>query len=149
MTSQLQKSYFVLAHAQARKNCINFAEIAPDGWGVTFAPVKASRSLDQNAISHAWYQQLARELRQDDAIGWKSFCKLHFGVQILRAEDDDFRAFYDLAIKSSLNYEAKLSAMRFVPVTSLMTKAQLSKYLEAVQSHFYTQGVKLEFPVVA
>ena len=104
-----------------------------------------SRSLDQNAISHCWYEQLARELREENALGWKSFSKLHFGVPILRAEDEDFRAAYDASVKH-LAYEQKLQAMHFIPVTSLMTKPQLSQYLEAVQQHFLGRGVRLEFP---
>lgn len=105
-----------------------------------------ARSLDQNAISHAWYEQLARELRDEDVLGWKSYCKLHHGVPILRAEDDEYRETYDAAIKG-LSYEKKLIAMRHWPVTSLMTKPQLSKYLESVQADFQAKGVLLEFPV--
>ncbi|HLP99188.1 MAG TPA: hypothetical protein VK149_12170 [Sideroxyarcus sp.] len=107
--------------------------------------VGKARSLDQNAISHAWYEQLARELREENALGWKSFCKLHFGVPILRAEDEEFRTAYDSSVKH-LTYEQKLQAMHFVPVTSLMTKPQLSQYLEAMQQHFAARGVRLEFP---
>lgn len=102
------------------------------------------RSLDQNAISHAWYEQLARELREEDALGHKCYCKLHLGVPILRAEDDEFREFYDNAIKG-MSYERKLAAMKFLPVTSLMTKPQLSKFLEAMQIDFAARGVLLEF----
>ena len=105
-----------------------------------------ARSLDQNAISHAWYEQLARELREDDALGWKCYCKLHHGIPILRAEDAEFREFYGVSIKR-LDYEQKLVAMKFLPVTSLMTKPQLSKYLEAVRSDF-ADRVRLEFPEV-
>lgn len=104
-----------------------------------------ARSLDQNAISHAWYEQIARELREDDVTGWKSYCKLHHGVPILRAEDEEFREAYDSTIKG-MTYEQKLKVMRMLPVTSLMTKAQLSKYLEAMQDDFHTRGVRLEFP---
>lgn len=103
------------------------------------------RSLSQNDISHAWYEQMARELREDDTLGWKCYCKLHHGVPILRAEDDDFRASYDAAIKG-LTYEQKLLVMRLLPVTSLMKKAQLSRYLEAVQADFMGRGVVLAFP---
>lgn len=103
------------------------------------------RSLDQNAISHVWYEQLARELRQHTTLEWKRHCKLHHGVPILRAEDADFRTFYDRAIKS-LEYEEKLEAMDILPVTSLMSKPQLSAYLEEVQKAFAREGVKLEFP---
>ena len=105
-----------------------------------------SRSLDRNAISHAWYEQLERELREDTAIGWKAFCKLHFGVPILRAEDAEFREFYDRVL-IALTYEQKIQAMKFVPVTSRMDKSQLSQYLEAMQEHFRSKhAVALEFP---
>ena len=104
-----------------------------------------ARSLDQNAISHAWYEQIARELREDDALGHKCYCKLHHGVPILRAEDEEFREAYDAVIKG-LTYEQKLIAMRHWPVTSIMTKEQLSKYLESMQADFAKRGVHLEFP---
>jgi hypothetical protein len=104
------------------------------------------RSLNQNDLSHAWYEQLAVELRDDDALGWKCYCKLHHGVPILRAEDAEFRETYDGAIKG-LDYEQKLRVMRILPVTSLMTKAQLSAYLEAVQDDFSKRNVRLEFPM--
>lgn len=107
-----------------------------------------ARSLDQNAIGHAWYEQLARELREDSALGWKCYCKLHHGVPILRAEDEEFRTFYDGSIKR-LTYEQKIEAMKFVPVTSIMTKPQKSAYLEAVQKDFMARGVRLEFPEAA
>ena len=104
------------------------------------------RSIDQNAISHCWYEQVARELREDSPEGVKCECKLRFGVPILRAADADFREMYDTAIRGHLSYEQKLKAMRFLPVTSLMTVKQLSQYLVDVQAHYATRGVVLEFP---
>jgi hypothetical protein len=104
------------------------------------------RSADQNEISHVWYDQIARELREDTVEGVKCECKLRFGVPILRAEDADFRAFYDAAIKGSLSYEDKVRAMRFLPVTSLMTPPQMSRYLEDMQKG-YAGRVALEFPM--
>ena len=103
------------------------------------------RSLSQNAIAHAWYQQVANELKEDDALDVKCYCKLHHGVPILRAEDAEFREMYDSTIKG-MHYEQKLKVMKYLPVTSLMTVTQLSKYLEQVQEDFLRQGVKLEFP---
>ena len=103
------------------------------------------RSLSQNAISHVRYAQIARELREENTMGWRCYCKLHHGVPILRAEDTDFREFYDGSLKL-LPYEKKLQAMKFVPVTSIMTTEQLSNYLEEVQQDFRGRGVMLEFP---
>lgn len=105
-----------------------------------------SRSVSQNAFTHAWYGQIARELREDDDLGWKCYCKLHHGVPILRAEDSDFREAYDAVIKP-LDYEKKLIAMRQWPVTSLMTKKQLTKYADMVRDDFYQRGVLLEVGV--
>jgi hypothetical protein len=110
---------------------------------VTYTTGKA-RSQDQNEISHVWYEQISRELREDTALGVKQFCKLHYGVPILRAESEEFRTLYDLVIKP-LSYEKKLAGMSAWPVTSLMTKDQLSQYLEAMQQG-YAGRVRLEFP---
>lgn len=106
------------------------------------------RSLDQNAISHAWYAQVARELREDDERGVKRYCKLHFGVPLLRAEDEEFREAYDRVLRPRLSYEEKLEAMDILPVTSRMTTKQLSRYMEDVRAHYVARGVQLEFPVV-
>lgn len=110
---------------------------------VTLKTGKA-RSHDQNSISHAWYEQIARELREDTALGVKCFCKLHYGVPIMRAEDEEFRELYDSVVKP-LPYEKKLEAMKAWPVTSLMTKDQLSQYLQAMQDG-HAGRVRLEFP---
>ena len=104
------------------------------------------RSDDQSALSHVWYEQIARELREHSAHEVKRECKLIFGVPILRAEEPDFRDQYDALIKSRFTYEEKLQMMDFFPVTSLMTTDQLSRYLEAMQAAYAKRGVSLEFP---
>lgn len=103
------------------------------------------RSLDQNAISHAWYNEIATQMA-DTPENIKCECKLRFGVPILRAEDPDFREMYDNSILRNLSYEQKLKAMRFIPVTSNMTKPQLSRYLEHIQQSYAQQGVIVQFP---
>lgn len=113
-------------------------------WLFKWEEYNRTRTEEQNAISHAWYAQLAKELRDDTALGHKCFCKLHFGVPILRAEDEEFRKVYDTVIKQ-LSYEKKLEVMKILPVTSIMKTKQLSQYLEAMQAHF-AKDVKLEFP---
>ena len=103
-----------------------------------------ARSLDQNSLSHNWYEQISRELREETPLGVKCFCKLHYGVPILRAENEDFRIQYDTVLKP-LSYDKKLLAMNFLPVTSLMSKDQLSQYLSAMQEA-YADRVQLTFP---
>ena len=102
--------------------------------------------MDFNGLSHVWYDQLSRELPQETALNWKNYCKLNFGIGILKAENAQFREFYDNSIKSHLSYEQKLQAMTYLPVSSLMTNAQFKQYCELMQAHFAEHGVLLEFP---
>ena len=104
-----------------------------------------ARSVEQNAVMHGWFAQVARELREDDARGVKRFCKLHFGVPILRAEDDEFRESYDRVIRP-LPYDDKLVAMDILPVTSMMTTIQLERCMTDIQDHFAPLGVALVYP---
>jgi hypothetical protein len=135
------KRIFRLVHAEARQRAEEAVRTAPDDWVITVAP--PGRSIGQNDLSHALYEEIARKLPEDDALGWKAYCKLHHGVPILRAEDQEYRAVYDGAIKG-LNYEQKLQVMRIFPATSVMNKSQISKYLEAVKADFDARGVYLD-----
>ncbi len=113
---------------------------------MTLTKHKRNRSAEQNSLSHVWYQQVAAKLREDTAAGVKGFCKLNFGIPILRT-DTDFSSMYDSTIKT-LSYEQKIEIMTFpdmFPVTSLMKTDQLSLYLEHIQAH-YADSVQLLFP---
>lgn len=105
-----------------------------------------ARSLPQNAIQHAWYTQMAMEDRSDDAQGHIRYCKLRHGVPILCADDPEYRE-QCRRLLGPLTHEARLEAMDFFPVTRLMTKAQESRYLEAVRTDYLSnRGIQLEFP---
>ena len=91
-----------------------------------------ARGLPANALSHVWYGDIAKVWHESPDYA-KAFCKLHYGVQILRAECESFRALYDKAIKNNLSYPEKLEAMRILPVTRLMDKDQMCRYLNAMQ----------------
>lgn len=130
-----------LNNPQARVFAAKLAVTAPDGWVARFGP--APRTLAQNAGTHVLYEIIAQALPEDDALGWKCYCKLHHGVPILRAEDPEYREIYDASIKA-MAYEQKLKVMRYFPVTSLMDKKQINKYIEALQADFEPRGVILE-----
>lgn len=137
----MEKQVIPLKNPQARGFAAKLAVTAPDGWVARFGP--ATRSLAQNAGTHVLYEVIASALPEDDALGWKCYCKLHHGVPILRAEDPEFREIYDTTIKG-MTYEQKLKVMRIFPVTSLMDKKQINKYIEALQADFEPRGVVLE-----
>ncbi len=110
---------------------------------------KASkRSIEQNRLMWMWMNEAADQLKEYTATEYQALCKLHFGVPILRGEDEDFRAMYDAGIRD-LDYETKVKYMGppiSIPVTSLMKTGQLTRFLDDVYSHFRSKGVWLTEP---
>lgn len=105
------------------------------------------RSLEQNSLSHKWYGEIAEQRGDMTRDEVRAECKLIFGVPILREENERFRAVYDRIIKP-LTYEQKVEFIQHteLPVTSIMTVKQLSRYLDAVARHFLKQGIRLTVP---
>lgn len=105
------------------------------------------RTLQQNRLQRKWL--LEAEAQGDQtAEEYRGYCKLHFGVPILRNENEEFRIAYDRVIRP-LDYELKLLAMMVpldFPVTRLMTTKQNTKYLDTVYKHFTSLGMRLTEP---
>lgn len=114
----------------------------------TLVVKKKGRSLNQNALMWKWMQEAASQLKENTADGYQSYCKLHFGVPILRGDDDDFRESYDEVVRP-LDYELKLKLMAppfSFPVTSLMNKSQMMAFMDEVYNFFKSQNVWLTEP---
>lgn len=109
------------------------------------AKVGKARSVPQNAIQHAWYTQMALEDRSMSQVEHVRFCKYTYGLPILCGADPGYRD-KCRRLLGPLDYECRQEAMDHWPVTRLMTKAQESAYLEAVQAGYSRRGVPLEFP---
>ena len=105
-----------------------------------------NRTLDQNGLSFALYGQIAAQIEDQSVNDIRAECKLTIGVGLLKAADEDFAAFYDLAMKKTLTYEQKLDAMEFVPVTSLMGKKVFSSYIDEVIRVYSQRGISLTHP---
>lgn len=106
------------------------------------------RSVAQNRLQRLWLNEIAEQLGDRTAEEMRAYCKLHFGVPILRAENELFREKYDRIIKP-LDYETKLEIMAEpldFPVTRLMTTEQKTRYLNEIHKHFSEQGVVLTDP---
>lgn len=106
------------------------------------------RSIAQNRLQRLWLQEIAEQLPDENAEGWRAYCKLHFGVPILRDADEVFREHYDRVVKP-LPYATKLECMKTgvdLPVTSRMNTKQLTQYLDDMHRHFSGLGVVLTIP---
>lgn len=106
------------------------------------------RSARQNRLNRQWMIDISTQLEGWETEYARGYCKLHFGVPILRNDDEAFCAQYD-AIVRPLPYESKLKLM-MVPfdfgVTRLMGVKQMTAYLDAVHRHFSEHGVALTDP---
>lgn len=103
------------------------------------------RSVEQNKLQRLWIKEAAEQLEGHTPEELRGYCKLVFGVPILRAENEAFRERYDAVVRP-LPYEAKLAIMSEpldLPVTRLMNVDQKTRYLNAIAKHFAEQGVRL------
>lgn len=107
----------------------------------------ASRTDRQNRLMHRWFDDVSKQLGDMTREEVRAYCKLHFGVPILRAENEAFKLAYD-GVMLHLPYEAKLAFMQHMqlPVTSLMTVKQQTAMLDEMAKHWSAQGVRLTDP---
>jgi len=89
---------------------------------------KPKRTGRQNNTTHLWYHEMAVQDEQYDELGWKSYCKLTYGVPILLV-DPDFAEFYEAALKP-FDYETQMKRIRFIDITSIMDKQQGKLYMD-------------------
>lgn len=108
----------------------------------------SKRSTKQNRLSRQWMLDIARDLEGWTAEEARGYCKLHFGIPILRAENEAFALEYDAVVRP-LPYETKIKLM-MVPfdfgVTRIMSVKQQTAYLDAISRHFSELGVALTDP---
>lgn len=145
---------FVLTAPGQVTACLKYIEELPlqPVQEVTISPRVEDRTAAQNRLQFLWYNAAAGQLQDQTANGYRAHCKLHFGVGILKAEDSEtgrlFALQYDTIVKP-LSYEKKIMAMLppfELPVTSLMSKKSMGKYLEEVEVFLGGLGVDLPKP---
>lgn len=114
---------------------------------VSIRPGK-DRTLDQNALWFAMYQRIAQMTEIGDVEDARRYCKLHFGVPIMRKACEDFRHAWGVSFLM-LTYETKLELMGpcalfgpdGFPVTRLFDRAQGVAYTDKIAQEFGAKGV--------
>jgi len=106
-----------------------------------------SRSQAANRLSHRWYADISRQMGDRTTEDVRAECKLEFGVPILCAEDEGFRAEWGGTF-GALSWQRQLAAMKAfqLPVTSLMSSKQMSAYMNEIQREWTQRGVRLTSP---
>lgn len=136
----------IIETEQARDMLIKFIQGRPLPFTATLTDGK-HRTTHQNRLQRQWMVEIAAQLGDRTPEEVRGYCKLHFGIPILR-ENDAFRKDYDNLVRP-LPYEAKLKLMMEpfdFGVTRIMTTRQKTAYLDAVHRHFSEQGVVLTNP---
>jgi hypothetical protein len=106
------------------------------------------RTLDQNALFFALYERISSMTQIGTEEDTRKYCKLHFGVPIMRRDDEGFRAGWD-ELLLHLPYEKKLELMGACalfgpdgfPVTRLFGRKQGVEYTDAIAAEFAQRGV--------
>ncbi len=109
-----------------------------------FEEKKRDRSLAQNSLYYKWLTQRAVALHTS-MMDQRCYCKLHFGVPILRRDNEEFQQTYDSVIKP-LPYEKKLQAMKLIDISSIMGVKQMTEYLQEIEAECTEQGIRLVHP---
>lgn len=106
------------------------------------------RSVEQNKLQRLWCNEIAEQLGDHTPEDVRAISKLEIAVPILRAEDEEFCAAYDSAIKG-LPYETKLACMKEpidLPVTRRMNVSQKKRFLDEMHRYWSEKGLQLTDP---
>ena len=116
---------------------------APEGWVCDIHPPK--RTLSQNALIHKWFGEIATQSGESpDEI--KLDCKGYIGVPLLLAEDQDFAEFYEKFRAMYPDASKRRTALKWVPVTSIMTTGQLKRFADTILRNYTQEGFRLTVP---
>ena len=132
-----------------KKQCLDYINEIKTDEKYTVEVKKLSRSDMQNNTEFMWYKEIALAKGDENPTDIRAYCKLHFGVPILREDNEEFRIAYDKAVKP-LTYDKKLLVMvepLDFPVTRIMTTDQMQRYMDCIQEFGYSVNAELTIPI--
>lgn len=145
----MSKTEFVVKTPETRALAVDFiGKLGHDrAWLISIVEHKVKRSDAQNRLQQRYNNIIAEGVEDQDFEDIRAFNKLHFGVPILRRDNDDFCAEYDEMFRP-LPYEQKLHIIKMfdIAVTRKMNVKQKTEYLELMAKHWAEQGVYLPSP---
>lgn len=113
---------------------------------LTVIPFVKDRSLAQNALYYMWIGQIAKQRQDMTNEDVRAEFKVDFGIPILLASDEDFNQWWCINGFSRLNREETLKAVKYIPVTSIMSVNQFTDLLRDVEAAAACEGWRLSHP---
>lgn len=104
------------------------------------------RSLNQNALIHKWYGQVAKHLGDVTAMQVKGQCHVAYGVPIKRRDPVWCRVWDRMFAGLTYEQQCFLFERGILAMTREMSVSELSEYMDAMQAHYRGQGVFLTDP---
>lgn len=142
---------FVLRNRDVARNMFKFigdlyqgSEAPEQTMEVIIREHKRDRSLAQNRLSFQWYRERAKQQGTTQDYEHR-LCKLQYGCPILIADDADFAELFRRAIEP-LDYEKRIAAMKYLPVTRLFKVRQMADYLTDIERDSAAKGIVLTHP---
>ena len=140
---RVSQQYHLIAETDVNENKLRRSDLKPgDVVDITIHGEK--RSGPQNNMQYAWYSEIAK-FEQQTAREIRGFCKLEFGIPILR-DEPSFDKYWCKYWESRYTYEELLFLLggEMVSVTRLFNKAQETRYLNDIQFFYANKGLILE-----
>ena len=136
-----------IRNEQERQIFLNAATIRPLPYCAQMTKPKSIRSSKQNSLQRKWLGE-AGEQGDQTAEEYRGYCKLHFGVAIMKYESPEWAQKYDEIIKP-LDYELKMKMMMEpldFPVTRCMSVKGKTQYLDQMKAYLESRGFILTQP---
>jgi len=125
-----------------------FKEIKSWDWSVPLAieycKKDEHRNLSQNALSHVWYRDAAKQLGDTEIWEVAGACKLDYALPILLGDDDTYNDIYKYCLEPYTREERiEILGKGYVACTRLLNKKQYTEYLQGVQNYYGKNGIRL------
>lgn len=136
----MRNQKFVLVDDMRKENAKAAIDSAEFGQVVTIR--NRSRSLEQNALLHLWFGEVARQSEGETLISIKGQAHRKYAVPIKLASDEKF-AWVWKQTGALMDYErqCKFLASGVLNISSGMTKAELQSYLDAFSKDYRGGGI--------
>ena len=118
----------------------------PIPFTLTWSEGKMKRTIQQNALLHMWFGEIAKwhgDCTADEVKGW---CHHKWGLDI-RKRDPQFLYVWTKATER-MDYEqqCRLLSSGIMSISSEMGAPELSEYMNAMALHYRAEGVRLTDP---
>lgn len=129
-----------------RARATNLIATALDDAVVTIRDKETVRTAAQNSTLHMWFGEVAKQQADLDASEIKGMCHRRWGL-VIKLRCPQFAWIWGRS-GAMLSYEqqCKMLASGVFNVSSSMSTAELSEYMEAMSRHFRSDGVALTDP---